>query len=71
MNPPQSDADFIRLRISRQYLPALEELQNLLNQNTPSATVEWLLARNLLRELKEVKDITPDNRFFNPSDKND
>ena len=57
MNPPRQDpADFMRLRINRRHEVMLEELKALLNQTTPSSTIEWILDRHLMNEIREARE---------------
>ena len=54
--------DFIRLRISREHYRVLENLRNVLNQNSISATTEWLISRNAERELRNIESISYEDK---------
>jgi hypothetical protein len=54
--------DFIRLRISREHYRVLESLRNALNQNSISATTEWIISRNAERELRNVESISHEDK---------
>lgn len=54
--------DYIRLRISRDHYRVLENLRNALNQNSISATTEWIISRNAERELRNIESISHENK---------